>query len=113
LSASGRLPREGPRDLLSGTFDYVASAGNTAFLANNLELSATITAELGDPLPAAQLAGAAEPSGRLRTDLEAARTERCLTPARVIVTPEAWAAELATGQALTEDEAIRLLVAGM
>jgi hypothetical protein len=86
LSASGRLPREGPRDLLSGTFDYVASAGNTAFLANNLELS---------------------------TDLEAARTERCLTPARVIVTPEAWAAELATGQALTEDEAIRLLVAGM
>jgi hypothetical protein len=42
------------RDLLSGTFDCVASSGNAPFNANILELSAAITAELGDPLRAAR-----------------------------------------------------------
>jgi tetratricopeptide (TPR) repeat protein len=102
------------RDLLSGTFDYVASAGNTAVLANILELSAAITAALGDPLLAARLAGAAEAirqqSGMLRTDLEVARMERYLMPARATVTSEAWAAELAAGRALTQHEAVILLL---
>jgi predicted ATPase/Tfp pilus assembly protein PilF len=102
------------RELLSGTFDYVASAGNTSFLANILELSAAITAALGDPLPAARLAGAAEgirqQSGTPRTDLEEARMERYLTSARGTVTPQAWAAELAAGRALTQHEAVILLL---
>jgi predicted ATPase/class 3 adenylate cyclase/Tfp pilus assembly protein PilF len=101
------------RDLLSGTFDYLASSGNTSFLANILELSAAITAELGDPLRAARLAGAAEAvrqqSGMPRTDLEAARMERYLAPARASVTSQAWAAELAAGRALTQQEAVRVL----
>jgi len=102
------------RDLLSGTFDYVANSGNTAVLANILELSAAITAALGDPLPAARLAGAAEgirqQSGTLRTDLEEARMERYLTSARATVTPQAWTAELAAGRALTQHEAVILLL---
>jgi predicted ATPase/class 3 adenylate cyclase/Tfp pilus assembly protein PilF len=102
------------RDRLSGTFDYIASAGNTSFLANILELSAAITAALGDPLSAARLEGAAEGtrqrSGTLRTDLEAARMERYLTSARETVTPQAWAAELAAGRALTQEEAVRFLL---
>ena len=102
------------RELLSGTFDYVASSGNTSLLANILELSAAITAELDDPLPAARLAGAAEGvrqrSGTLRTDREAARMERYLTPARTAVAAQAWAAELAAGQALTQQEAVTLLL---
>jgi predicted ATPase/class 3 adenylate cyclase len=103
------------RDLLSGTFDYVASSGNTSFLVNILELSAAITAELGDPLRAARLAGAAEGirqrSGLPRTELETARMEQYLATARGTVTSQAWAAELAAGRALTEQEAVMLLLA--
>jgi tetratricopeptide (TPR) repeat protein len=102
------------RDLLTGTFDYVASAGNTSFLANILELSAAITATLGDALPAARLEGAAgairEQSATPRTELEGARMDRYLAPARATVTREAWAAELAAGRAMTEHEAVSLLV---
>jgi predicted ATPase/class 3 adenylate cyclase len=102
------------RELLRGTFDYVASSGNTTLLVNILDLSAAITAELGDPLPAARLAGAAESIqqrlGMRRTDLDAALMERYLTPARAAVAPQAWAAELAAGHALTEHEAIALLL---
>ncbi len=102
------------RDLLSGTFDYIATAGNTSFLVNILELSATVTAALSDPLQAARLAGAAETirqeSGLVRTDLETARMEQYLAPARAAVTPQAWAAELAAGRALTQQEAIMLLI---
>jgi hypothetical protein len=70
--------------------------------------------EPGDPLPAARLAGAAEgirqQSGTLRTDLEEARMERYLTSARATVTPQAWTAELAAGRALTQHEAVILLL---
>ena len=48
------------RDLLSSTLDYVVSSGDTEFLANTLELSACVAADLGDGLRAARLAGAAE-----------------------------------------------------
>jgi predicted ATPase/class 3 adenylate cyclase len=102
------------RDLLSGTFDYVASSGNTSFNANILELSAAITAELGDPLRAARLAGAAEAirqqSGLLATELDAAVLEEHLAPARSAVTSQAWAAELDAGRALTQHEAVMLLL---
>ena len=102
------------RDLLSGTFDYVASSGDTSFLAHILELSAAITASLGDCLGAARLAGAGESIrqrlGFMKTDLEEALIEGFLAPARATVTPEAWAAELAAGQALTQPEAVTLLL---
>jgi len=102
------------RDLLSGTFDYVAGSGDTSFLAHILELSAAITASLGDCLGAARLAGAGESIrqrlGFLKTDLEEALIEGFLAPARATVTPEAWAAELAAGQALTQPEAVTLLL---
>jgi predicted ATPase/class 3 adenylate cyclase len=102
------------RELLTGTFDYVESAGNTSFLANILELSAAIAAALGEPLRAACLAGAAEAfrqlSGTSRTELEAASLERQLAPARATVAPEAWAAKVAAGLAMTEREAVTLLL---
>ena len=113
VSLRAGRPREAC-DLLSGTFDFVATAGNTPFLAHILELSAVIRADLGEPLPAARLAGAAEgiryQSGLVITDPEVARLERHLAPARATVTPEAWADELAAGRALTEQEAIVLLL---
>ena len=102
------------RDLLSGMLDYVASSGNTALLENALELSAAITAELGGALRAARLAGAAEAirqeSGMLITELEAAMLEQFLAPARLTVTSQAWDAELAAGRALTQQEAVTLLL---
>jgi len=101
------------RDLLSGTFDYVASSGNASFLANILELSATITAELGDPLRAARLAGAAETirqqEGMRITPQEAAMIEERLAPARDTVPPEEWDAELAAGRALAQEQSLALL----
>jgi len=101
------------RDLLAGTFDYVANSGDTSFLAHILELSAAITAALGDPLEAARLAGAAESirqqSGMRSTDLEDSMLEGFLAPARATVTSQAWAAELAAGRALTQQEAVTLL----
>jgi len=102
------------RDLLSGTLDYVASSGNTSFLVNIAELSAAITAALGDALRAARLMGTAESirkqAGLPSSDLEAARMEQYLALARAAVTAEAWAAELAAGRALTQPEAIALLL---
>jgi hypothetical protein len=66
------------------------------------------------PGRAARLAGAAESIrqqfGLPTTDLEAARIEQYLALSRAAVTPEAWAAELAAGQALTQPEAIALLL---
>jgi hypothetical protein len=88
--------------------------GNTSFLVNIVELSAAITAALGDPPRAARLAGTAESirqqSGLPTTELEAARMEQYLAPARAAVSPEAWAAELAAGRTLTQPEAIALLL---
>jgi predicted ATPase/class 3 adenylate cyclase/Tfp pilus assembly protein PilF len=102
------------RDLLSGTFGYLASSGNTSLLANVLELSAAITAALGNPLRAARLFGAAEAirqqSGMPRSDLDSARMERYLAPARATVTAQTWAAELAAGRTLTQQEAVTLLL---
>ena len=113
VSLRAGRPREA-RDLLTGTFDYVAGSGNTSFLVNIVELSAAIAAALGDPLRAARLAGAAESIrqqfGMPTTGQEAARMEQYLAPSRAAVTSEAWDAELAFGQALSQPETIALLL---
>ncbi len=54
------------RDLLSVTVDYVVSSGNSDILAAALELAACTVAELGEPLRAARLAGAAAAVRQLR-----------------------------------------------
>jgi tetratricopeptide (TPR) repeat protein len=105
---------EEARGLLSAMLGYVASSGNTALLENALELSAAITADLGHPLPAARLAGAAEAlrqeSGMQISDLEAGMLEQFLAPARLAVTSQAWAAETAAGRALSREDALTLLL---
>jgi predicted ATPase/class 3 adenylate cyclase len=105
---------EQARDLLSSSLDYVVSSGDTEFLANTLELSACITADLGDHLRAARLAGAAEAirqkAGMPIPQAEAAVLERFLTPARATVSPQAWETELAVGCSLTQQQAVALLL---
>jgi tetratricopeptide (TPR) repeat protein len=102
------------RDLLSGTFDYVASSGNIPFVAHILELSAAITAALGNPLRAARLAGAEhairQQSGMLVSEKEAAILEQQLGPARDTVPLHEWNAELAAGRLLSQQEAVALLL---
>ncbi len=102
------------RDLLSGTLAYVASSGNSSFLANILELSGVITARLGDPLRAARLVGAAAAVRQREsipmTPQEAARMEGYLGQAHDTVAPEEWDAELASGRALTQEQTIALLL---
>lgn len=114
VSLRAGRPQEA-RDLLSAMFGYVASSGNTALLENALELSAAITADLGHPLHAARLAGAAEAlrqqSGMQISDLEAAILEQFLAPARLTVTSQAWEAETAAGRALSQQDALALLLA--
>jgi len=101
-------------DLLSGMLSYVASSGHTGLLVNVLELSAAITAGLGDALRAARLTGAADvirqKARMLITQSDAATLEQFLAPARSTVASQAWDAELAAGRTLTEQEAIALLL---
>jgi predicted ATPase/class 3 adenylate cyclase len=109
---AGRAPEA--RDLLSGSFDYVVSSGDPELLANVLEASACIAAGLGEHLRAARLAGAAA-GIRATGDMpipepDAALVERFLGPARAMVAHEIWDAELATGRALTQEQAATLLV---
>ena len=105
---------EQARDLLSSSLDYVVSSGDTEFLANTLELSACITADLGDHRRAARLAGAAEAirqrAGMPIPQAEAAVLERFLAPARATVAPQAWETELAVGCSLTQQQAVALLL---
>jgi predicted ATPase/class 3 adenylate cyclase len=100
-------------DLLSGSLDYVVGSGDADFLANTLELSACITADLGGHLRAARLAGAAEAvrdeAGMPITQADVALLERFLAPARAAVARERWDAELAAGRALTQQDAVTLL----
>ena len=75
-------------------------------------MAAAITAELGAGLRAARLAGAAEAvqhavGAPLR---EPELLERFLAPARAAIAPQEWQAELAAGRALSQQEAITLLV---
>ncbi len=102
------------RDLLSATLDFAASSGNTEILAATLELSACVAAELGNGLRAARLAGAAEAVRRLAgmpiVEFDAVRLERFLAPARAAVARREWDAELAVGRALTQQQAVTLLL---
>jgi predicted ATPase/class 3 adenylate cyclase len=98
--------------LLSAMSGYVASCGDAELLSTTLELAAAISAELGAGLRAARLAGAAEAvqhmvGGPLR---EPELLERFLAPARAAIAPEEWQAELAAGRALTQQQAITLLL---
>jgi len=82
-----------------------------------MELSADITAELGDGLRAARLAGAAETirqkAGTPIPLPDAALLERFLAPVRATIAPQDWDAELAAGRALTQEQAVTLLVSPM
>ena len=99
--------------MLAATSDYAASSGSTIFLATALELSACVTAELGDGLRAARLIGAAEAvrhnAATPVDQSEAAFFERFLAPARAAIDRGTWDAELAAGRALTQDQAVALL----
>ena len=83
-------------------------------MATTLELSAGITAELGGGLRAARLAGAAEAirqqAGTPVPLPDAALLERFLAPVRATIAPQEWDAELAAGRALTQQQAVTLLV---
>ena len=102
------------RDHLSATLDYVVSSGDSELLANALELTASITADLGDGLQAARLAGAAETvrqlAGMPMSQSDAAVLERFLAPARAMIPRQTWDAELAVGRALTRQQMVKLLL---
>jgi ATP/maltotriose-dependent transcriptional regulator MalT len=102
------------RDLLAGTFGYVVSVGDPEYLAQTLEAFASITAELGDHLRAARIAGAAEAvrqqAGMPIPEPNSVLLERFLAPARAIIPRVTWDAEIAAGRALTQEQAVTLLV---
>ena len=102
------------RDLLSSTLDYVISAGNSDILSTTLELAACAVAELGEPLRAARLAGAAETvrqiAGMPLAEQDAVLLERFLGPARATMTRAEWDAEYGAGRALSQDQAATLLL---
>ena len=100
-------------DQLSGMVDYIVSCGNPELLATTLEMSACSAAQLGEGLRAARLTGAAE---AIRQKLgipikqpDATVIERFLAPARAVIAPQEWDAELAAGRALTQQQAATLL----
>jgi predicted ATPase/class 3 adenylate cyclase len=112
VSLRAGRPREASQ-MLARILDYVISSGDPDFLANVLELCACITAELGDGLRAARLIGAAE-AIRQKSGIQIAPTdvillERFTAPARAAVARHAWDAELASGRALSEEQAVTLL----
>lgn len=106
-------PREA-RDQLSAVLDYVVGSGDLEFLANALELSASITAGLGDGPVAARLAGAAEAvrceAGMPIAQDDAILLDRFLASVRAAVPASAWDTGLAAGRGLTRQQAISLLL---
>jgi predicted ATPase/class 3 adenylate cyclase len=102
------------RKLLSGTLDYLASSGDSEAVVDVLELSVCIAAELGEGSRAARLAGAAnalrELEGMPITAEDADLLEEHLASARASVPSQEWEAELAAGHALTQREAVTLLL---
>jgi tetratricopeptide (TPR) repeat protein len=103
------------RDLLSSTLDFVVSAGNSDILSSALELAACTAAELGEPLRAGRLAGAAEAvrqlAGMPLAEHDVALLEGFLGPARATVIGEEWDAEYRAGRALSQEQAATLLQA--
>jgi tetratricopeptide (TPR) repeat protein len=115
IMVSLRADRTGEaRDLLFAGLDYVASAGNSDILATTLELAACTVAELGEPLRAPRLAGAAaavrQAAGMPLTAQDAEMIEGFLAPARATVTGAEWDAEYGAGRALSQEQAAKLLL---
>jgi predicted ATPase len=102
------------RDLLSSILDDVVGSGDIELLADALELAAGVAAHLDDGLRAARLTGAAEDirekAGMPIAEPDAALLERFLAPIRATIPREVWDAELAAGRALTQQQAITLVV---
>jgi predicted ATPase/class 3 adenylate cyclase len=101
-------------EMVSATFDYLAGSGDSTNLITAIEVSACITAELGDGMRAARLVGSAE-AIRQRTGIpmqqsDAALLERFLAPARATIARDVWDTEVAAGRALTQQDAITLLL---
>ncbi len=105
----------GGQALAAPILDYVVSSGDAEFLATTMELYAAATADLGDGLLAARLAGAAEGiRDRARMPIpesDAALLERFLAPARATIARDAWDAQLTAGHELTGEQAAALLAA--
>jgi len=103
------------RNLLSATFDFVVSSGNADILATTLELSACVAAELGEGLRAAHLAGAGEAVrllvGMPIIEFDAAMVGWFLAPARAATARHEWDADFGAGRALTQRQAVALLLA--
>jgi predicted ATPase/class 3 adenylate cyclase len=101
------------RDLLADVVGCAANSGDTEFLASTLEVAACIAAAFEGGPPAARLAGAAEglrqQAGMPMPQPDAALLERFLPPARAATAPGVWDAELATGRALSQQQAAELL----
>jgi predicted ATPase/class 3 adenylate cyclase/Tfp pilus assembly protein PilF len=115
VSLRAGRPREAS-EMLSRILDFVISSGDPDFLANVLELSACIAAELGEGLQAARLVGAAE-AIRQKNSMQIAPTdvillERFTAPARAAIARHAWDAEVAAGRALTQEQTVTLLKSG-
>jgi hypothetical protein len=92
---------------------YVVSCGDPELLATTLEMSAANAAQLGEVLRAARHAGAAE-AVRQKSGIpikQPEMLEEFLAPARATIAPEAWDAALAAGRALTQQQAVALLLA--
>jgi tetratricopeptide (TPR) repeat protein len=109
---AGRVPEA--NEMLSAAFDYAVSSGNVEVLVTSIELSACIAAEFGDGKRAARLAGAAEAirqaAGTPIPQPDAAILERFPAPARATIARATWDTELASGAALTQQEAVTLLL---
>jgi predicted ATPase/class 3 adenylate cyclase len=112
LSVRAGRPREA-RELLRELTGYIASSGNTSLLANTLEVAALIAVALGEAQQAGLLIGAAdairEESSMPLTEPEAEMLEEWLAPARAAATAEDWAAALAAGRGLSQQEVFALL----
>ena len=107
---------EEARLLLLEILPDVVSSGDAEFLATTLELLAAVCACTGDQRRAGRLAGATQTIREIAAmpipEPDAALLETFLGPAAATIGPQAWAAELAAGQALSQDEAIELATAG-
>ncbi|HYK29110.1 MAG TPA: tetratricopeptide repeat protein, partial [Streptosporangiaceae bacterium] len=107
---------EEARLLLLEILPDVVSSGDAEFLATTLELLAAVCASTGDQRRAGRLAGATQTIRKIAAmpipEPDAALLETFLGPAAATIGPQAWAAELAAGQALSQDEAIELATAG-
>src|SRR5215831_12582665 len=99
--------------LLRSIVDDVVASGDLELLAATLELAAGIAAHLGNSQRAARLTGAAQGvrdrAGIPITGFDAALLECFLGPARAAVGRHLWDADLNTGRALTQDEAVSLI----